>query len=923
MISSTLPARRVVEVLTEAEVDEIIAKVFAFCQEATGVELHDYERAFGRRIVESLLLNDGEEITGLFARQSGKCLAVGTKVLRFDGSSVRVEDVSVGDLLMGPDSRPREVTSTCCGREELYEVRPRNKYHEPYVVNRSHILTVWNRRKLRLEDKPLQELLEMAPGQESYSGAKVAVEYPGVELAVDPYWLGLWVGDDNSRGVRITTGDREIVEYLTRYAEELGMGLSEYSERSNCSSYAITRDDIGGQVKNPLRSFLQGARLLQNKHVPRCVLVNDRATRLSFLAGLIDADGHRPRAKGQSTGCELIFKQRVLSQGVVALSRSLGFRASLRPKVIQGTVYWRVMLYGELWQVPTLIERKQYQEVRLRENPRTYGFDLVSKGPGEYAGFTLGGDGRFLLSDYTVTHNTETVAVIVVGCMVILPTLARMCDASGAPVSLAEDPRIAKFRNGLWVGIFSPTYGQSSIMHQRMAARMASSSMRTVMAEPELGLAPKEGRKVLDLENGSYVDCNSAAVGTMIEGRTYHLLVLEESQDIDDYKVEKEIHPMGASTNATVIKIGTPNTKRGNFYETCKRNRARDLDGGVGHRRCHYQYDYTFAARCNPNYAKYIEKEIVRLGYDSDSFRMAYRLHWILERGLFVAPELLDECGIRSRDRLKTKVSGRLVYFDRPDYPGNQDRTTVGQVAAVDVGRAQDSTVVTVARVWWDNPIDVAGESRYYTHVMNWLELVGDDYELQYPQILSFLGNFNLGLVVVDATGAGDPVFSRIRAELAADEATHGDVHVTPFVMTPKSKHLGYQLLQQEMHHKRFTYPAGKGARKQQKWRHFVQQMAYLEKEWKGRYMSVKAPTGRKGSRDRKAAHDDFPDSAMMVCWAVNGGRGHGIEEADNIMLGRSEVRTVFDLARSIANERRRERRSGAARGGRRRRRRR
>ena len=52
--------------------DELVKRVLLFCEELAGFELFPYQRALGYRIIESLLLKDAEEITGLLARQSGK-----------------------------------------------------------------------------------------------------------------------------------------------------------------------------------------------------------------------------------------------------------------------------------------------------------------------------------------------------------------------------------------------------------------------------------------------------------------------------------------------------------------------------------------------------------------------------------------------------------------------------------------------------------------------------------------------------------------------------------------------------------------------------------------------------------------------------------------------------------------------------------
>ena len=79
---------------------------------------------------------------------AGKCLARGTPVLMFDGSVKDVEDVVVGDLLMGPDSKPRRVTSLARGREYMSFIAQYWRDAEgcwktsSYVVNDSHILSL-------------------------------------------------------------------------------------------------------------------------------------------------------------------------------------------------------------------------------------------------------------------------------------------------------------------------------------------------------------------------------------------------------------------------------------------------------------------------------------------------------------------------------------------------------------------------------------------------------------------------------------------------------------------------------------------------------------------------------------------------------------------------------------------------------------
>lgn len=481
---------------------------------------------------------------------------------------------------------------------------------------------------------------------------------------------------------------------------------------------------------------------------------------------------------------------------------------------------------------------------------------------------------------------TESVSVVVVGLSVILPTLARTAG-------LKEDDRINKYKDGLWTGIFAPNYELAGVMHQRMSNRMQSETMLQVLSDPEIGIELSGGRKVMRLPNGSFVDANSAGPQANIEGKTYHLIICEETQDISNYKIRKSIHPMGASTNATMIKIGTPNQHKNEFFDACERNRKKTASMGPMDLPSHFQYDYEHPAKYNPRYSSYIEREIERLGYDSDEFRMSYRLHWMLERGHFIAPEIFDSCGIKKTGRIRVKKRGKYIHFKRNENHYFNDSTTENMVASLDIGRSNDSTVLTVAKVWWDNPIMFAGEDRYYTHVVNWLEIQGDDHESQYPKILQFLSNYNIGSVIVDATGRGDPIFDRMRADLY-----DGGVEVIPFLFSQRSKHEGYTIMYQEIKAQRLTYPAGDHARSFQRWQRFVREMYELQKDWRGKYMDVKAPTGgKKGGRSE--GHDDYADSLMMLCYLVNR-KMIAAETMDNPFLGSA----VGDTRRRIGGSR-------------------
>jgi replicative DNA helicase len=346
----------------------------------------------------------------------GKCLGKGTKVLLYSGELRKVEDLRVGDLLMGDDSTPRRVLSLARGREDMYWIR-QNKGMD-YRVNASHVLSLKRSREEGghshgdvLNISVRDYLAHSDKFKSNYKGYKVAVEFPPRPLPIEPYFVGLWLGDGNTADVRISTRDPEVVDYLAGYAERLGLILREQLAEDKCPLYAITSGSRGGDRNedDSLQGKLRDLELLRNKHIPHAYLANTTAQRLELLAGLIDSDGHYD---AQCGGYEITQKDPHLARQIKFLCDTLGYRTSLIEKqaTIRGTGFettvHRVRLFGDVDRIPVRIPRKQAKSWTCNRSWNQTGITVEYDGPGEYFGFELDGNGLFLLEDMTVTHNT-------------------------------------------------------------------------------------------------------------------------------------------------------------------------------------------------------------------------------------------------------------------------------------------------------------------------------------------------------------------------------------------------------------------------------------------------------------------------------------------------------------------------------------
>jgi hypothetical protein len=445
---------------------------------------------------------------------------------------------------------------------------------------------------------------------------------------------------------------------------------------------------------------------------------------------------------------------------------------------------------------------------------------------------------NFFCNNFLV-HNSgksETVATISGGLAIILPILANL------PM-FVTDKRLQEFKTGLLLGIFAPTLRQAQISFSRMKKRMGSKHAQEIMQDPEINVSfdVSNGQNIL-LSNGSLICCQSASEGSNIEGDSYMVIIVDEAQDVGNFKYAKSISPMGAFYNATKILIGTSTTQRGFFYDSIQRNKT-DYENGL--KRNHFEYDYHTVIKYNPKYEKYVEGEKKRQGETSDEFQMAFCLKWILERGMFIDPKVFDS----------------LAMPEAGTYLAD---TTKSHVAGIDLGKKMDSTVVTVIEVDWENPIiverskdlDVPDYIVYDVYVKAWLEIQGDNWNEQYDIIKDFLSNYNMARVVMDATGVGDAIYDRLKANV--------DYEVLPFVFGASQKSDLYKHLNTEIRAKRVHYPANEEVRDSLEFGKFIQQFYDLEKSYRGQQMVVAHP-------DVAGAHDDYPDSLALAVWGAMG----------------------------------------------------
>lgn len=235
----------------------------------------------------------------------GKCLAYNTKILMYDGTLKNVQDVVIGDKLMGDDSTPRNVLSLARGRERMYDIVYENG--EKYTVNESHILSLKNIENGMTVDICLNDYLHLSASErESLMGYKVAIDFPDRFIENNPYIIGKNI--------------------------------------KTCIPYEY-----------------------------KC---NSRENRILLLRGIIDKYG----------GYVIEENNDILREDILYVARSIGYDANY---IINNESYNNTIIISG---IP--------HEITLK------GINVIEKEIDDYYGFEIDGNRRFILGDFTVTHNT-------------------------------------------------------------------------------------------------------------------------------------------------------------------------------------------------------------------------------------------------------------------------------------------------------------------------------------------------------------------------------------------------------------------------------------------------------------------------------------------------------------------------------------
>jgi len=383
----------------------------------------------------------------MIARKNAKALALDTRIPTPDGDKT-IAEINPGDLVYGADGKPTKVLAT----SEIF----RNRKCYRFTFEDGDTVICDAEHKWSVHTKGIRRILDYTPktGRKRFAKEKIAenmtvtlqafeiardfkrerrdgkgteykyrvplpgpVEMPEKDLPLDPYVLGLWLGDGSSNDNRMSFGDFDIEPFCKTIKQK---GIDVVSVKTFAGKKIEVRignrSEKNGRMRNSVRDALRDLGVFENKHIPEIYLNASIKQRKELLMGLMDTDG----TISKSGQCGFTQKRKVIIDGFSRLLTSLGIKHTIRRffAKCEGKQFeaYSVNFFADKTNPCFRLERKK---ARLKEHlaPRMAFKSIVNVEEVEPRDTKCikvdREDGLFLCgSRNTVTHNSETCSAL-------------------------------------------------------------------------------------------------------------------------------------------------------------------------------------------------------------------------------------------------------------------------------------------------------------------------------------------------------------------------------------------------------------------------------------------------------------------------------------------------------------------------------
>ncbi|KAJ5078911.1 intein-containing cytoplasmic dynein 1 heavy chain 1 precursor [Anaeramoeba ignava] len=481
--------------------EHVKARLKVFYEEELDVKLVLFNEALDHILrIDRVLKQPQGHCLLIGSSGAGKCLDPNTPVMLYNGKSKLAKNIKVNDQLMGDDSNPRNVLSICKGRENMYRIKQSNG--DEYIVNEPHILSL----KLTINS-----ILNHEKDLKRYS--VLYFENHCEKIKYFNYGKKRKLSESKS-----FTSSLNALHFANKFINQI-LESKKYNHKGDVIDIAVIdyikkpqiwkKYHVGFKVpiqfnsnpNIPIDPYNLGIYLgMENNKsdeeikIPQCYKINDRETRLNILAGLIDSNDEI--IYDEMNNCYNIpinENQEELYKDIQFISRSLGFSCEKEKEKEQ------IIISGnEIEEIPVRNPNKKIRNQNKIQNSNLESeIEVELIGEGDYCGFEIDGNRRFLLGDFTVTHNT--VLSRFVAWMNGLSVFQIKISRKYTLFDFDEDLRVVMKRAGIKGEKICFIFDESNILEtsflERMNALLASGEVPGLFEGDEMGALMNQCRE--------------------------------------------------------------------------------------------------------------------------------------------------------------------------------------------------------------------------------------------------------------------------------------------------------------------------------------------------------------------------------------------------------------------------------------------
>ena len=663
------------------------------------------------------------------SRQSGKALALDTPIATTKGWKT-MGDITTNDLVYGSSGKPIRVTHA---HEIMYnrpcykvtfdngEVIVADEDHQWYTESRSERT---RNNKTTGSVKTTKEIYQTVKCSGSNEPRhRIPISLLGIQnketrLSIDPYILGLWLGDGSSEAGWLIVRDRDYQHLNEKLQSNKQFDKITTRRYPYTKASYITLSSTSNVQTESLTSLIKQNNLYKNKHIPEEYYWASREQKLELLKGLIDSDGYVEKSNGVVS---FYNSNKTLIDQVFRLVLELGYKPTITQKQAKLNGVNKKMSYGVNFKPRELVATIPFKAERIKLEPHTHN--------------------TLKRSQFHYITSVDPCESVPVRCISV-DSKDHLYLAGKNLIPTHNSTILTIFV--LWMACFHDDHRAAIVANKETTAINIFKRIRMAYEQLPNYIKPgvKEyGKTGMTLGNDSSVIV-STTTATSIRGDTLNALAIDEAAFIEPHLLEEfwssVIPSISSGKKSKILMVSTPNGIGNKFYEIFSGAEKGTMKGWKAERIDWWEI---------PGRDEEWKQDMISaLGGSEEKFNQEFGNQFLDDASSAVGASVIEKFKREKKEAIWTSDDQEYIVYE---YPNQNNLYVIGVDVGEGIGRAASvAQVLDVTDLQNIKQVAVYGSTTIEPyHFANKLSMIGSSWGL--PPML--IERNNCGAQVIDA----------------------------------------------------------------------------------------------------------------------------------------------------------------------------